>query len=502
MVNGGMPRKSKPSPVATNPVAQTPPAAPRPSAAPEPKEAAHPLAAWKHELGKLPDEVVAEHAGSSRKTVGEYRRKLNIDAYAGHRIAGRREPGTNALAGFIDMLGTTSDDVIAGIAGVAPTVVAAERSRRGIAEFVEEVAPAGAVNPLLRFRDRLGTVADAVIAAEAGVMRTTVGAFRRSLDIPAYEGHRTGRAAAEPAAVKPVAAKVAPPAPNAAPAPKAVPPTMATAKAAAPKAPAAKAAAPTDDPKQFRRGKLDAFAHLMGTMADSEIARMANSSVAGVKAHRARHGIKAWAAVARRTDTAVAKPAVAMAASAVAPTAPVVVKGTPGRKSKLDAHRAIIGVLSDASVAARADVTAEAVRQYRKRHSIEAATRSAGIEVAAPARPAAPVVQAVVEAAPVAAKAAPAANAAPAQPVAAPAQPVAAPAQPVAAPAAAPVVVAAHAGKTHAFRVSANNGTGTERFVVVASDIGAAAVSALKALQNRAAGPWAIRSVRDIGESL
>lgn len=478
-----MPRKSKPSPVATNPVAQTPPAAPRPSATPAPKEAAHALAAWRHELGKLPDELVAEHAGSSRKTVGEYRRKLGIEAYAGHRIAGRREPGTNALAGFIDMLGTTSDEVIAGIAGVAPAVVAAERSRRGIAEFVEEVVPAGAVNPLLRFRDRLGTVADAVIAAEAGVMRTTVGAFRRSLDIPAYEGHRTGRAAAAPVPVTPVAAKVAAPAPKATPAPKAAAPTKATATAVAPKAPAAKAAATEADPKQFRRGKLDAFAHLMGTMADSEIARMANSSVAGVKAHRARHGIKAWAAVARRTDTAVATPPVA--APVAAPTAPVVVKGTPGRKSKLDAHRAIIGVLSDASVAARADVTAEAVRQYRKRHNIEAATRSAGIEVAAPALPTAPVVQAVVEAAPVAAQAAPAAR-------------------PVAAPAEAPVVVAqaATARKTHAFRVSANNGTGTERFVVVASDIGAAAVSALKALQNRAAGPWAIRSVRDIGESL
>lgn len=52
----------------------------------------------------------------------------------------------------------------------------------------------------------------------------------------------------------------------------------------------------------FRRGKLDAFAYLMGTMPDADVARLAGSSVAGVKAHRARHGIARWVgeAVGRR----------------------------------------------------------------------------------------------------------------------------------------------------------------------------------------------------------
>lgn len=61
--------------------------------------------------------------------------------------------------------------------------------------------------------------------------------------------------------------------------------------------------APLDDPREgapaapdarYRRGKLDAFAHLMGTMPDADVARLARSSVAGVKAHRARHGIPRW----------------------------------------------------------------------------------------------------------------------------------------------------------------------------------------------------------------
>ncbi len=485
--------KSKLPPVVANPPARTPAQVPLGTAAPAQKEAAHPLAAWRHELGKLPDEIVAEHAKSSRKTVGEYRRKLGIDAYTGHRAAGHRDSGASkALSGFIDMLGTTSDDVIAGIAGVASGVVTAERNRRGIPAFVEEAAATGAESPLARFRDRLGTVADAVIAAEAGVMRTTVGAFRRSLDIPAYEGHRTGRKASAPIVEEPKAKAPAAPVVVKAVAESRPPskpvvearPEPAPVEAAKPAAKKATGARPERESKSFRRGKLDAFAHLMGTMADSEIARRANSSVAGVEAHRARHNIKAWANTPRREEPRPA--AVAAAPVIVAETAAPPVKGTPGRKSKLDAHRPIIGVLSDASVAARASVTAEAVRQYRKRHNIDAASRAGAAEaVAAPsvARVAAPLVEAVVRTAPTAVKA----------PAARVATPAAMPAAPVS---------VGHSHGTRAFRVDASNAQGTERFVIVAGDIGGAASAATAALAARAGGPWAIRSVRDIGESL
>lgn len=93
----------------------------------------------------------------------------------------------------------------------------------------------------------------------------------------------------------------------------------------------------------FRRGKLDAFAPLMGTMPDADVARLARSSVAGVKAHRARHGIAPWVgeAVGRRpTELAVTRDRRRPSASAVAGrvSGPSVRAGAAGASAGPAAH--------------------------------------------------------------------------------------------------------------------------------------------------------------------
>lgn len=162
----------------------------------------------------------------------------------------------------------------------------------------------------------------------------------------------------------------------------------------------------------FRRGKLDAFAHLMGTMADAEVARLAGSSVAGVKAHRARHGITRW----------------------------------PGEPEGRRPHFV-------PAIVVRARSTDE---RPRDRAAAPAARRAAG--AAAPSRPG--------------------------------------------------KVHAAQLGHSdtvasprRAFVVEATSGSGKANLVVAGTDIVSAARAAEALLALRAGGPWALRSVGDVGEA-
>jgi len=61
----------------------------------------------------------------------------------------------------------------------------------------------------------------------------------------------------------------------------------------------------------------------------------------------------------------------------------------PGRKSRIEPHRSIVGVLPDEEVAAKAGVSRSAVRQYRRKHGIAAPpSKQRGEEpVESPSRP-------------------------------------------------------------------------------------------------------------------
>jgi hypothetical protein len=234
-----------------------------------------------------------------------------------------------------------------------------------------------------------------------GIPRTSVGDFRRRRGIDAYRGHyergpRSGGASAAP-----------------------------------------KAAAPA----RRRAGRLNDFAAFIGVKTDSEVAEMANVSLSGVRKFRARRGIPA----------AVAARAAAPAAAAAAKSRSA---GTP-RASRLDAFQHLMGVETDAAIAAKAGVTVSGVRKYRARRGLESTQAAAPAAAADPvaAAAAAPTKRgagrprkaaAAPAAAPVAAP--PAAPAAPAKrgpgrprKAAAAAPPPAPEPAPAAAPAAAPV---------------------------------------------------------------
>ncbi|TNE88254.1 MAG: hypothetical protein EP330_15125 [Deltaproteobacteria bacterium] len=104
-------------------------------------------------LGTVPDDVVAEKAGVSRRTVANYRAKLGIAGYRGPR---RRKKRTSAIDEFAHLLGTQPDAAIAELAGVSGNAVRAYRVRRGIPswrsggreeepEVATEAAPTAAV---------------------------------------------------------------------------------------------------------------------------------------------------------------------------------------------------------------------------------------------------------------------------------------------------------------------------------------------------------------------
>jgi DNA-binding CsgD family transcriptional regulator len=205
----------------------------------------------------------------------------------------------------------------------------------------------------------------------------------------APSGPRTTRSAA-PAAPKKAAPKKT--APKKAVAKKGAPKKAATKKAAAPKAAAPKAAAPKaakrPGPKGLRAStaaKLEPYLGMLGEVADGEIASMAGISIQTVARVRKEKGI-----APRRGRGAAAKKVVSN-----------VPRRRPGRPSKITPLEDKLATHSDAEVAAMAGVSENAVRNYRKRHGLAAAS------VPSPAKTVAKAPKATApKAAPVAAKAA------------------------------------------------------------------------------------------------
>ncbi|MFZ5476902.1 MAG: helix-turn-helix domain-containing protein [Myxococcota bacterium] len=369
---------------------------------------------------------------------------------------------SNPLERVHDKVGRMPDAEVAVLAGVSVDEVKLFRREHGIAPFLRpppsfasaakgappsreraslsaETPPS---HPLAAFHDRLGKVADQVIADEAGVPRTAVGDYRRKVGIPAYDGFRHQ--------------------------PRKTPEHV-------------------EGPAPGRRSSIDPYVHLLGTVPDSEIAAMAGVTREAVTKLRARRGIPGFGTAAPVNQSP--GPSVVVEAPAPAEVPP------PSRRaSKLDAFRDIVGVLSDAEVAARSGVSAEGVRMFRKRNGIPAArpTFVPPPETVRP-EPAAPTLEEAPTQPPPAGV--------PSEPQ--PEETQAAPPLPVEAPPPLPLEPIPQLATTHfAFAVVAVRGDEARKFVSVGADIGEALAQAQAALAARSDGPWRVRSIRDLVEAL
>lgn len=100
------------------------------------------LAPYRSRLGKVPDQQIADLANVSRTLVVNYRKKLNIAAYQGHKAAAASRPAEggsrpfrgrrSALEAYAEMLGKVPDADVARLAGVTAENVRTYRQRRNI----------------------------------------------------------------------------------------------------------------------------------------------------------------------------------------------------------------------------------------------------------------------------------------------------------------------------------------------------------------------------------
>lgn len=118
---------------------------------------------------------------------------------------------------------------------------------------------------------QLGKVPDQDIADKAGVSRAVTVSFRKKLGIPAYNGHRSRHSIEDNAATVTVAPVIAAP-------PLSTTPAIAE-----------------NEARSFRgrHSVLDTHAHLVGTLPDAEVARIAGVTPENVRTYRSRRGIKA-----------------------------------------------------------------------------------------------------------------------------------------------------------------------------------------------------------------
>ncbi len=190
-------------------------------------------------------------------------------------------------------------------------------------------------------------------------------------------------------------------APGPLPTPAAAAPTPArrTRNTGTPAAPPAAVAAPATGGGRAK-DRLEGARHLLGQVADGDIAERIGVARKTVVEFRKRHGIERYRGAGSAPPTPVAPapaprrgrpPRIAPAPAAVptgaaapAATAPSVRSTATGRASKLDDYRTIVGFIADGDVAAQTGMTSENVRMYRKRRGIPAFWREATEEAAAP----------------------------------------------------------------------------------------------------------------------
>lgn len=199
----------------------------------------------RHLMGTMPDHEVAKICNSTPSIVGRYRRRYGIPAYEGYKFGMGQEPPSKR--------GRDGEDEGEGEAVVAE-VKPVEKKANGRSK-------------LDAFRDVIGTLSDADVAARAGVTAEAVRIYRRRHGL---NSRRENAAKAEAAAA---AARLA--------------------------ESAAADAALADDKKspQRRSSKLDGYMDLVGTLPDREVAAMAGVTPENVRAFRRRHDIPArWRA--------------------------------------------------------------------------------------------------------------------------------------------------------------------------------------------------------------
>jgi len=146
--------------------------------------------------------------------------------------------------------------------------------------------PARSVHKLDAFRARLGKEPDHAVAGDAGVSRSLVSGYRKKHGIGAYTGYKFG-------------VRERPAAP-------AAPERRSRGRARSASAEVASLA----PARSFRgrRSALDAFASLLGTVPDSEVARQAGVTSENVRTYRLRRGIPASWPVATKATSAAARP--------------------------------------------------------------------------------------------------------------------------------------------------------------------------------------------------
>lgn len=147
--------------------------------------------------------------------------------------------------------------------------------------------PARSVHKLDAFRARLGKEPDHAVAGDAGVSRSLVSGYRKKHGIGAYTGYKFG-------------VRERPPAPAV--------PTARPGKART-RSPAAEVASLAPE-RSFRgrRSALDAFASMLGTVPDSEVARQAGVTSENVRTYRLRRGIPASWPAATKGPAAATRP--------------------------------------------------------------------------------------------------------------------------------------------------------------------------------------------------
>ena len=184
-----------------------------------------------------------------------------------------------AIAPYASLLGTVPDSAVAAMALVSDAEVAAFRAMNGIAPF-DEPAPPAPAPPVKRpvGRPRLHPRPDGVpvrpakpAAPKASASKAAdkpVKSAKAAAAVPAKPAKPVKAAPAKPAAVKAEAASIQ-----------------------ADVAPSKPAPAVTSVATGFRPSRLDAYAHLVGSVPDSEVAALVKMSVEGVRLYRKARGI-------------------------------------------------------------------------------------------------------------------------------------------------------------------------------------------------------------------
>ena len=234
------------------------------------------------------------------------------------------------LEPYVEMLSKLDDRMIGQLADVPPAHVAA--FRRLVQADLDSgantsEAPAFRKSRVDAFASLVGTRPDNEIAAMAGVDRKTVLLYRQARKIPAAVRSKTD--SPDPVSASPVAA----------PAP-------------------ARSAEKVEksDVAGRRQSVLVPFRDLLGVLTDAEVAVRAGVGAEAVRRYRVAHGIQSARSVAAAASEA---------------------GGTShGRSSRLDAHRDILGVLSDRAVAERVGMSAQGVSKYRLSRGIPTPPRA------------------------------------------------------------------------------------------------------------------------------